>query len=183
MKKKFKKNSLIKAVCFSRLSKEKNLECAIKSFKFLENQNISLTIYGNGTLRENLLELINDLYLNKKVFIKKLTNFPQKEMKKFDILISPSFFEGCSNTIIEALNNNLIVIASNCPGGNAEILNYGKSGLLFQTNNEHDLYFKIKRVINNFNFFLNKSNKHRNNLKRFLLKSNLEKFSETFENI
>ncbi len=183
LKKKFKKNSLFKAVCFSRLSKEKNLECAIKSFKFLENQNISLTIYGNGTLRENLLELINDLYLNKKVFIKKLTNFPQKEMKKFDILISPSFFEGCSNTIIEALNNNLIVIASNCPGGNAEILNYGKSGLLFQTNNEHDLYFKIKRVINNFNFFLNKSNKHRNNLKRFLLKSNLEKFSETFENI
>ena len=40
-------------------------------------------------------------------------------MKKFDILISPSFFEGCSNTIIEALNNNLVVIASNCPGGNS----------------------------------------------------------------
>ena len=101
-------------------------------------------------MRENLLELINNLYLNKKVFIKKLTNFPQKEMKKFDILISPSFFEGCSNTIIEALNNNLIVIASNCPGGNAEILNYGKSGLLFRTNNERDLYFKIKKSYQQF---------------------------------
>ena len=79
LKKKFKKNSLFKAVCFSRLSKEKNLECAIKSFKFLENQNISLTIYGNGTLRENLLELINDLYLNKKVFIKNLLIFPKRK--------------------------------------------------------------------------------------------------------
>tara|TARA_X000000950_G_scaffold286617_1_gene396089 strand:+ start:11140 stop:12237 length:1098 start_codon:yes stop_codon:yes gene_type:complete len=183
LQKKFKKNSSLKAVCFSRLSKEKNLECAIKSFKFLENKNISLTIYGDGILRENLVGLISSLDLKKKVVIKKLTNFPQEEMRKFDILISSSFFEGCSNTIIEALNNKLIVIASNCPGGNAEILNYGKSGLLFQTDNEHDLYLKVKRVINNFNFFLNKSNKYRNNLKRFLLKSNLEKFSKTFENI
>ena len=159
------------------------MECAIKSFKFLENKNISLTIYGDGILRENLVGLISSLDLKKKVVIKKLTNFPQEEMRKFDILISSSFFEGCSNTIIEALNNKLIVIASNCPGGNAEILNYGKSGLLFQTDNEHDLYLKVKRVINNFNFFLNKSNKYRNNLKRFLLKSNLEKFSKTFENI
>ena len=183
LQKKFKKNSSLKAVCFSRLSKEKNLECAIKSFKFLENKNISLTIYGDGILRENLVGLISSLNLKKKVIIKKLTNFPQEEMRKFDILISSSFFEGCSNTIIEALNNKLIVIASNCPGGNAEILNYGKSGLLFQTDSEHDLYLKIKRVINNSNFFLNKSNKYRNNLKRFLLKSNLEKFSKTFENI
>ena len=183
LQKKFKKNSSLKAVCFSRLSKEKNLECAIKSFKFLENKNISLTIYGDGILRENLVGLISSLDLKKKVVIKKLTNFPQEEMRKFDILISSSFFEGCSNTIIEALNNKLIVIASNCPGGNAEILNYGKSGLLFQTDSEHDLYLKIKRVINNSNFFLNKSNKYRNNLKRFLLKSNLEKFSKTFENI
>ena len=51
------------------------------------------------------------------------------------------------------------------------------------TNNEYDLYFKIKRVLNNFNFFLNKSNRQRDNLKRFLLESNLEKFSKTFENI
>ncbi len=183
LQRKLKEQSSLKAVCFSRLSKEKNLECAIKSFKFLREKNISLTIYGDGILRENLVTLINGLNLKEKVFIKKLTNFPQEEMKKYDILISPSFFEGCSNTIIEGLNNNLFVIASDCPGGNAEILNYGKSGFLFQTNNEYDLHLKIKRAITNFNFYLNKSNKHRNNLKRFLLKSNLEKFSRTFENI
>ncbi len=181
--KKFKKKNSLKAVCFSRLSKEKNLECAIKSFKFLKNENISLTIYGDGILKEKLITLINSLDLKKKVIIKNYTKFPQAVMKKYDILISPSFFEGCSNTIIEALNNNLIVVASDCPGGNAEILNYGKSGLLFQTNNEHDLNLKIKKVITNFNFYFTKSNNHRNNLKKFLLSSNLEKFSKTFENI
>ena len=77
------------------------------------------------------------------MIIKKFHKNPESEMKNFDILISPSFFEGCSNTIIEALNNNLIVIASKCPGGNAEILSYGKSGLLFKTNNEYDLFLKI----------------------------------------
>ena len=68
-------------------------------------------------------------------------------MKKFDILISPSFFEGCSNTIIEALNNNLVVIASNCPGGNSEILSNRSSGLLFETNNEYDLSIKINKIL------------------------------------
>ena len=127
--------------------------------------------------------LINKLNLNNKVFIKKLNKNPQSVMKNFDILISPSFFEGCSNTIIEALNNNLIVIASRCPGGNMEILNLGKSGLLFQTDNEYDLFLKINKILNNFNFYLKKPHKFRKNLRKFLLNSNIKKFSNIFENI
>ena len=174
---------IFKAVCFSRLSSEKNLECAIKSFKYFKSENITLTIYGEGILRQKLIALINKLDLNKIVFIKKHTIYPQKIMKKFDILISPSFFEGCSNTVIEGLNNNLIVVASNCPGGNAEILSSGKSGLLFQTNNEYDLFLKIKKIINNFNHLKNKSKKYRSNLKKFLLSSNVKNFSKVFEKV
>ena len=148
--KKIPKKNVFKAVCFSRLSKEKNLECAIKSFVLIKKKNISLTIFGDGDLKNNLISLINSLNIKKKVKIRKITKFPQKEMKKFDILISPSFFEGCSNTIIEALNNNLVVIASNCPGGNSEILSNRSSGLLFETNNEYDLSIKINKILKNF---------------------------------
>jgi GalNAc-alpha-(1->4)-GalNAc-alpha-(1->3)-diNAcBac-PP-undecaprenol alpha-1,4-N-acetyl-D-galactosaminyltransferase len=134
---------IFKSVCFSRLSIEKNLECAIKSFNYLRNINISLTIYGDGNLRKKLHNLVKKYNLKKKVFLKSHTNNVNKEMKKFDILISPSFFEGCSNSIIEALNNDLVVVASDCPGGNKEILSKGKSGELFSTNDAYDLSKKL----------------------------------------
>ena len=183
LRKKIYQKNIFKAVCFSRLSKEKNLECAIKSFQFLKNKNISLTIYGEGILKNDLLSLINKLNLKQKVIIKKFHKNPESEMKNFDILISPSFFEGCSNTIIEALNNNLIVIASKCPGGNAEILSYGKSGLLFKTNNEYDLFLKINKILSNSSFYFNKLKNHRRNLKKFLVSFNVEKFSNIFKRI
>ena len=87
-------------------------------------------------------------------------------MKKFDILLSPSFFEGCSNTIIEGLNNNLVVIASDCPGGNTEILSHAKSGLMFETNNEYDLFLKIKKAIINFNQIKINSKKYKKKFKQ-----------------
>lgn len=182
-KKKISQKNMFKAVCFSRLSREKNLECAIKSFKFLKNKNISLTIYGEGILKNDLMSLINKLNLNQRVIIKRFHRNPESEMKKFDILISPSFFEGCSNTIIEALNNSLIVIASKCPGGNMEILSHGETGLLFKTNNEYDLFLKINKILNNSSFYFDKFKKHRKNLKKFLVNFNVRKFSNVFERI
>lgn len=178
---KFPKN--FKAVCFSRLSIEKNLECAIKSFSFLKNNNVSLTIYGNGNLKEKLYNLTNILNLKNKILFKKHTNNVKKEIKKFDILISPSFFEGCSNSIIEAINHDLIVVASNCPGGNKEILSIGNSGELFVTNDEYDLSHKIKKITNNFIHYRYKNRINRHKLKNFLQSNNVREYTKVFRSI
>ncbi len=181
-KKKILKNSF-KAVCFSRLSVEKNLQCVINSFKYLKNTNINLTIYGEGKLKKNLNNLINELNLSKKILIKKYNFEVQKEIKKYDLLISPSYFEGCSNSIIEALNHNLYILASDCPGGNSEILYNGKFGSLFKTNDELDLSLKLKKIMNNFEYLKTQSNKNRFTLKRFLLSANIKNFSKNFEDV
>ncbi len=173
----------LKAVCFSRLSIEKNLECAIKSFGYLENINLSLTIYGNGKLKEKLTKLVDSLNLKNRIFFKSHTKNVIKEMKKFNILISPSFFEGCSNSIIEALNNDLVVVASDCPGGNKEILSNGKSGELFISNNEYDLSLKIKKIIKNFINYKYKYRNHRHKLENFLLSKNVQDYNKVFNNI
>tara|TARA_B100000941_G_scaffold109360_1_gene76629 strand:+ start:3632 stop:4732 length:1101 start_codon:yes stop_codon:yes gene_type:complete len=182
-KKSVKNLKNFKAVCFSRLSLEKNLECAISSFNYLKNEKISLTIYGDGYLREKLTSLTNSLNLKDKIFFKKHTNNVQREIKKFDILISPSYFEGCSNSILEALNNDLIVIASDCPGGNYEILSGGKSGMLFLTNDKYDLSLKIKKIIKNFNHYKYKYRKYRFKLKNYLLSKNIKEYSKMFKKI
>ena len=181
--KKLKIPKKFKAVCFSRLSNEKNLECAINSFKYLKKDNITLTIYGNGYLKKKLIYQTKRLDLDKKISFRKHTYDVGNEIKKFDLLISPSFFEGCSNSIIEALNNDLLVIASKCPGGNKEILSYGKSGELFSTNNDYDLSLKIKNTINNFADKKYEYRKSRFFLKNFLLKKNVREFSKIFNNI
>ena len=183
LKKLIKNSRNFKAVCFSRLSIEKNLDCAIKSFNYLKNTNISLTIYGDGNQKEKLTKLVNSLNLKKKISFKKNTNNVTKEMKKFNILISPSFFEGCSNSIIEALNNDLVVIASNCPGGNKEVLSNGKSGVLFITNSEYDLSLKIKKIIKNFIKYKYKYRHYRYKLENFSLKKNVKNYIKVFNSI
>ena len=97
-------------------------------------------------------------------------------MRKFNILIAPSFFEGCSNSIIEALNNDLAVIASNCPGGNKEILFNGKFGELFISNSEYDLSLKIKKIINDFINCKFRYRKYRYKLENFSLRKNVKEY-------
>jgi glycosyltransferase involved in cell wall biosynthesis len=178
-----KKNSKFKVVCFSRLSIEKNLECAIRSFQYLKKENISLTIYGEGSLRKSLVNLINKLNLNRFVYIKKHNYHVQNDIRNFDLLISPSLFEGCSNSIIEAINYDLFVMASNCPGGNSEILYNEKFGKLFKTNDAYDLSLKIKKVMKNLQYYKNKSKKFKFTLKRFLKSTNIKNFTTIFEKV
>ena len=45
------------------------------------------------------------------------------------------------------MNHNIPVIASNCAGGNQEILGKGKYGLIFKSKNEKDLRLKIYKFI------------------------------------
>ncbi len=173
----------LEMVCFSRLTIEKNIECAINSLNYLKNENVSLTIYGNGNLKEKLISLSKKFDLSDKILFKNHTNNVLKDIKKFDILISPSFFEGCSNSIIEALNNDLIVIASNCPGGNCEILANGRFGQLFLTNNSYDLSLKIKKILRNFDHFKYKYRKQKIKLSNFLLSKNVKEYSKLFEKV
>ena len=52
LKKLIKNSRNFKAVCFSRLSIEKNLDCAIKSFNYLKNTNIFNNIWRWKSKRE-----------------------------------------------------------------------------------------------------------------------------------
>ena len=60
-----------------------------------------------------------------------------------------SLFEGCCNATIEALNNSKIILSSDCPGGNREIILNGRGGELFLNNNFKSLARSMKLIINN----------------------------------
>jgi glycosyltransferase involved in cell wall biosynthesis len=51
-------------------------------------------------------------------------------LRKATVFVNPSLFENCSLSILEAMSSNAAIIASNI-GGNPEIIQSGKNGILF----------------------------------------------------
>jgi len=123
-----------------RLVKNKNILFLLKTFKiYLEKYpEDKLFIYGFGSEERMIIRFIknNNLYNNIKFF-----GFVRSKTKIYyniDVLIHPSFGEGISNTILEAILTDTFVIASNVPG-NKEIIEHRVTGLLFNPFKNEDL--------------------------------------------
>lgn len=173
-----KKNIIV----ISRLSREKKIDIVIKAYATL-NLKHKLLIYGVGPEYNKLKKLIKTKNLNHKIFLMGYISDPNSVLKNSKIFILNSIFEGCSNSIIEALNNNNIVLCSDCPGGNSEIILNGRGGTFFKTNDFIDLSNKIGLIINNYEKYFNKSNYAKKYLNRFTFISNFQKYERLFKTI
>ena len=81
---------------------------------------------------------------------------PYPYLKRSEVVILSSLFEGLPNVLLESLCLRKFVISSNCPTGPKEILDFGKNGLLFQTKNKNDLLkklFIIYKIKKNVRFY------------------------------
>ena len=137
----FGKNAKV-ILTVSSLTKQKNIPLLLFAFKnILKKINANLLIIGKGSEYRNLTNLVNDLKLTDNVdFIGNIDN-PYPYMKKSDLFILPSFYEGLPNVLIEALACHSNIIATDCPGGSSEIIkNYG---ILAKCNDLSDLTSKI----------------------------------------
>ena len=147
----FKRNT-INFISIGRLVDQKDQITILKSFKKLKektNYKFKLLIIGNGINKDFLQEFIkkNNLSLNIKIMNYQTNPYPY--IKKSEVLILSSLFEGLPNVLLESLSLKKFVISSDCPTGPKEILDYGKNGLLFKMNDENDLLRKIVYYIQN----------------------------------
>ena len=69
-------------------------------------------------------------------------------LSQSDLFILPSRIEGLPLSLLEAMSSKLPVIASNI-SGSAEIVEHGKNGLLFKSENHTDLAEKIMFLYKN----------------------------------
>jgi GalNAc-alpha-(1->4)-GalNAc-alpha-(1->3)-diNAcBac-PP-undecaprenol alpha-1,4-N-acetyl-D-galactosaminyltransferase len=169
-------------IVISRLSYEKKIEVIINAFSILKEKS-KLYIYGDGPEKKSLQKLIKYKKLEDKVFLKNYTNNPNKILKKSALFISSSIFEGCSNAIIEAINNSNIILCSNCPGGNSEIILNEKGGTFFNTNDIHDLSKKISSIFKNPEKYQKKTLYAKKFLNRFTFDQNFLGYERVFKNI
>jgi sugar transferase (PEP-CTERM/EpsH1 system associated) len=89
-----------------------------------------LRLAGEGPERARLEALARELKIEERVeFLGHREDIPAV-LGGLDVFVLPSFSEGMSNTLLEAMAAGVAVIASDV-GGNSEIIEAGRSGLLF----------------------------------------------------
>ena len=146
----FDDTSFLKIISIGRLVDQKNHILLLKAFKRIRSLfKCKLLIIGNGVKLKTYKEYINYNNLDKIVKIIPFQKNPIKFLKKSDLFILPSKYEGLPNVLLESITLNIPVISSDCKSGPKEILSYNKGGLLFKNNNEDNLVKKIKYFINN----------------------------------
>ena len=114
-----------------------------------------LIIIGKGKEYINLKNFIISNHLQK---IVKLVGYKANGynfIKKCDIFVLTSKYEGLPNVLLEAQFFKKYIISSNCPTGPKEILLNGKAGDLFSMGD----YKKLAEYINNYKLNIKKIRK------------------------
>ena len=140
-----------KIISVARFTNQKDHFCLIKSINLLKNKykNIKVLLIGSGDKKKEIQNFIDELRLNKIIKILNFKKNPYPYMKKSDLFILSSNFEGLPNVLLEAITLNKFIISSNCPTGPSEILDNGKGGLLFKVGDYKGLSKKITYTIQN----------------------------------
>ncbi|MBE6286823.1 MAG: glycosyltransferase family 4 protein [Mediterranea massiliensis] len=118
-------------VSVARLENQKHQHILIEAFaKFKKNHpNYSLTIYGEGSMRESLEAQIFSLKLNDSVFLPGRTSNVLDIIKDAKMFVMTSLYEGMSNSLLEAMYLGLPCISTKVSGATDLIENY-ENGIL-----------------------------------------------------
>ena len=172
----FKKNCL-NFINVARLEDQKDHMTLLNAFSNLKNTiNFRLLIIGDGKNKKKIKKFIQENKLKNEIKILKNIDNPFPYIRKSNIFILTSLYEGLPNVLLEAITLKKYIISSDCPTGPKEILNYGKGGTLFKTGDSNDLYKKIKNINFNKKNILNKIKYSSKHLHRFDKKENLNKY-------
>lgn len=106
-----------------------------------------LIIFGEGGLRTEYENLIDELGIADSVSLPGFTDNLPAALKRAACFVVPSLVESFSVVLVEALAAAAPVVSTDCPYGPPEILHGGKYGLLVKNNDAHALAEGILKVL------------------------------------
>ena len=167
----------LKIINIARFTDQKDHLTLLKSFE-IANKKIKckLLIMGYGNNKNMINNFIKRKKLTKNIKVINFQKNPYNFLKKSDIFVLTSKFEGLPNVLLEAQVLKKFIISSDCPTGPKEILKNGKYGDLFDVGDYKNLSKKIIRYNKNLKINRSKINLAYNNLKRFDYLKNCEKY-------
>jgi sugar transferase (PEP-CTERM/EpsH1 system associated) len=138
--------SEVRIVTVGRLVPVKNYPLLLRSLATLTNLPWQCQLVGEGPEREALHRLAAELGIETRVSFAGHSDDVATILKQADIFVLPSFSEGLSNTLLEAMAAGTAVIASQV-GGNGEIIADKVSGMLFPSDDAEALASTLSRLL------------------------------------
>ena len=152
-------NKKFNFVSIGNLIYSKRMDLTIEAFNkaFNNNNNATLTIFGEGSERVRLEEIISKYNLSKRVELKGMCSRSciAKQLSKSDCFVLASQSETFGVAYIEALAMGIPVIATKC-GGPEGFVNKD-NGIMIDVNNENQLIEAIKYMYDNIGKYDRKS--------------------------
>lgn len=133
-----------------RLVVEKDYETLIRGFHIFSQKHpgVILTIYGEGTERRKLEDLVEQLHLQEKVKMPGLCRDVINKMCQADVFIMTSKFEGMPNALIEAMCLGLPCIVTDMNGIDEYVKNK-ESGCIIPSGNFGELADILESIAEN----------------------------------
>lgn len=148
LEKKMKDNKKIKLLHIGRFAEQKNHKLLIDAFKeiSLKNNNIELSLVGDGETKKEVENRVKEYKLDDKVKFLGIRKDIPRLMKENDIFVLPSLWEGLPITLLEAMAAGLPIICTDV-GGNSDIIDNMNNGILIESNNKEELVNAIELLI------------------------------------
>ena len=181
-------------ITVGRLDKGKNHRLLIEAVK---DTDASLYIIGDGPLKAALLEQIEALQLQNRVFLLGRQHNPYAYLSRADCFVFGSNHEGMPNVLLEALACNLPVISTDCQSGPREILapktepqkilsegmERAEYGILTPVNDTNQMYLAMTHMIEDAADREHYRSKSMERAKQFGISAMVQQFGNTIDTL
>ena len=137
------------------LEKRKGLNYLLESFRIISDRDkkIILRIIGKGTLKNQLLQKIKELEIEKQIVFEDFQEDISKYILQSKATLLTSLHEGFPNVLVESITLGTPIVSFDCPSGPSEIIENGENGYLVEYLNSQKFANAILNVINDkFNY-------------------------------
>lgn len=128
------------------LNKNKNHEIVLRAMAQLGRSDLHYVIAGRGDLKEHLEQLGKELGVSEQLHLLGFRTDVKELFKMADFFAHPSFREGLSVAVMEAMANGLPVICTEIRG-NTDLIEDNKGGYLFKPAEHETAYQALKNIM------------------------------------
>ncbi len=119
-------------VAVGRLERQKDYPAMLRAFAAGARPHDRLTIFGEGSDRDALVDLAASLGLADRVDLPGHCRDVRARLRDHDVLLLSSRYEGQPGAVVEALSVGLGIIATRCCAGMSDLLDHGALGTLVE---------------------------------------------------
>lgn len=131
-----------------RLTAQKDFATLLEAFALLRREmDARLIILGEGDQRQYLAQLADQLGIKDYLDMPGFVENPYTYMRRADVFVLSSRWEGFANVLVEALCLGTPVVSTDCPYGPSEILRGGQLGKLCRVGDAESIAQAIAEVL------------------------------------